>query len=428
MLSPRAGFGQPAASLYPDAASWMQIELQQSRAAAGSSWEAEFDQGGTWSAGSAASFSAGLRRRWRAGEWLAVWRGRVGEHEPATGRWLAARATLEWGALEMGAGRYPVLWSAAPGQKLLISEHAPPLDQIHLALQSPALPAVGGRGRAESFLAYLDDAHRTVAYPLLWGMRGYWEPAGWLHLEIQRTIMLGGAGRGERLTFADWVDIFLGQGENARGPTYPAADSDQKFAYLIELSPRDWARRTLGVDDLSLGWFYGGEDRFAGGVPMAPARTYRLRVAPVPEFEIEAEYANNADDRNLWYRHKLFSTGYTYRGFILGHPMGGDARRWRVRLTGAMARPGPAVDTLWLEALRQLQGVHRDGVAWWPVPAGELIRLEAGIGRVYRGREIRVCVGGQCLTGAYASSQNLYEGYARVSFLFTRGSSLGSRR
>jgi hypothetical protein len=41
---------------------------------------------------------------------------------------------------------------------------------------------------------------------------------------------------------------------------------------------------------------------------------------------LRAESSNVRDDSNLWYWHKIYTDGYTYRGRVLGHPMGGDSR------------------------------------------------------------------------------------------------------
>ncbi len=437
VMLPRAASSRPAASHSSDFGYWAGFEVQQSAAAAGDSWQAEFDRGGVWPAGTAGRLTAGVDWRSSWANATVAWRGRVGEHGPASGDLLAARLAAAWGPAELAAGRFSPCWNDAPGQKLLVSEHAPVLDQVHLALGPGRLPWAGGRARAESFLAYLDDAHREIPYPLLWGMRGYWQPADWLHLEAQRTIMMGGAGRGDRLSLADWVDILLGRGESGRGPDYAPSDSDQKFAYLVRLTPRAWARRVLGLHELELYWYYGGEDRFEDGMPMAPGRTYGLRVAPRAGLRIEAEYTNNADDHNLWYYHKVYRSGYTYRGFILGHPMGGDARRWRVRFSGGPAvggaarAAGPAEAKvaagrrLWLEVLRQVQGVHRADANWLPVEPGELIRVEVGVSQRIAGREIRFSAGGQSLTGAYRTGENLYAGFARLELWFWGGALAG---
>lgn len=389
---------------------WLRLELQHSAASGGRVWEAQFDQGGRWSDGLAAGLVGGLSARNRWGEVALSWRGRGGEHTAFKGTLLTAWGGLRLGPATLGVGRRSISWAHAPGAALLISRHAPPLDHGLVAVEGAELPRIGGHGRAESFLAYLDEGDRAVPYPLLWGMRLYWEPAAWLHLEAQRTILMGGGGRTQKLTAGDLVDIFLGRGEGAEGPVYEPSDTDQKFAYLIEVSPREWARDHLGLHDLSLYWFYGGEDRFACLAPMAPGRTYGLHLAPSRPFSLDVEYTNTADDENIWYWHKVYRSGYTYDGFILGHPLGPDARRWRGRIT---VRDGTD-RSFWLEGIREQRGIHREGASWLPVPAGGFWRFEGGIGRVFRGRKLEVTVGAQTTWGGDRTAEHQMLGYLRI--------------
>lgn len=401
-----AGDGGPLGPLTP----WLRLELQQSTASGGRVWEADFDQGGRWSDGLAAGLVGGVSARGRWGELLFSWRGRGGEHIAFKGDILGAWAGLHLGPATLGGGRRSISWARAPGAGVLISRHAPGLDHALIAAEGARLPLIGGGGQAESFVAYLDEGDRAVPYPLLWGMRLYWEPAGWFHLEVQRTIMMGGGGRTEQLTAGDLVDIFLGRGEGAEGPDYEPSDTDQKFAYLIEVSPRAWVREHLGLHDLSAYWFYGGEDRFAHLAPMAPGRTYGLRLAPARPVFFEVEYTTTSDDQNIWYWHKIYRSGYTYEGFILGHPLGPDARRWRGRITLLPERDR----SFWAQGIREQRGIHRDEASWLPVPAGGFWRFESGIGMVIRGRELEVTVGAQTTWGGDRSAEHQMRGYVRI--------------
>lgn len=335
------------------------LELGLSRAIQGQSWAEDFDAGWRRSSGVEAGVESGARLARGPWEVRARWRGRWGEHLDARGRWLEASLRFQTDHFGLRLGREPIDWGPAPRAALLISRNPPPLDHVG-AVGDVGLGRMG-RLAGEMLVAYLDDRDRTVPFPLLWGMRLAWTPRAWLRCEVQRTILLGGGGRTQRLRGADLWNIFLGRSENAVGvpghpEAYPVGDSDQKFAWLIDVNPRAWARR-YGLHDLEAFWVYAGEDAFHGLGPRAPGRALGLRVHPRPRWAGSFIYASTVDDRNFWYHHKLYGYGYRYRGYVIGHPMGGDAHFWHAALHGM-----PTEDLQWALSIgRERRGYFRDG-------------------------------------------------------------------
>jgi len=64
-----------------------------------------------------------------------------------------------------------------------------------------------------------------------------------------------------------------------------------------------------------------------------PMGVYLPEVIPGVPADLRFEFFNNIQkDGPFWYRHGVYRTGYTYRGKILGHPFGGEAEAWSVRL------------------------------------------------------------------------------------------------
>jgi hypothetical protein len=421
MLGLRLGFALlvAAAALWPlpARAGWRLepevsfFEAGLSRALAGGSWAEDFDQGWRRSGGLEAGLETGARLRRGPWEARARWRARWGEFLPARGRWL--EAALGWRSehLALRVGREPIDWGVAPQASLLVSRNPPPLDHAAIAARAAGVTA-------ESFLAYLDDRHRAVPYPLLWGMRLFWEPREWLRLEAQRTILLGGGGRTRRLTPGDLWDIFLGSGENAERPgghpeLYPVGDTDQKFAWQIRLWPRAWARRR-GLDDLEAFWLYAGEDRFRGLVPTAPGRAVGLRVHPSPRWAASFIHASTVDDRNFWYHHKLYGYGYTYRGFVIGVPMGGDATLGRVSLHW-LPEGGP----LWSIAVwRERRGFFRDGRG---LTAGGYWGWRLSAELPVRAARLQVLLGGSDAWGGDRATGRLPEGLFQLRILWGPG-------
>ncbi len=392
------------------------FEMTLADSRAGTLWRQDFDRG--WDRSSGLEMGIELGARYER-HWLSVslmWRGRAGEHLPARGRLLEAMLAARWSIFELRAGRGYPYWAPAEDAALLLSHNPPPLDHAGLQVGPVRAPLVGGRLEGESFLAYLDDRRREIAYPWLWGMRLQWAPTEWLRLEIQRTVMLAGSGRGEKLTWSDIWDIFIGRGEGAWGPVYRPADSDQKLAGLIWIHPQSWAQAALGLHDLEAYYLYAGEDTFDGLAPMAPGIATGLRVGPSPRWAFAGAYTTTTDDGNLWYWHKIYRTGYTYRGYVLGHPMGGDARSW---LGGVYAMLGER-QSMRVRIIHERRGYNWDGRAAYPASAGGFWRWEFGIS-AHLGRIVaHADVGASTAQGWDRTAVRPASGFARLRIELAR--------
>jgi hypothetical protein len=179
-------------------------------------------------------------------------------------------------------------------------------------------------------------------------------------------------------------------------------DSDQKFAWQIAVHPRAWAQRR-GLHDFEAFWVYAGEDHFRGIVPTAPGRGLGLRVHPSPRWAASFIYAATVDDRNFWYHHKVYGYGYRYRTYLIGHPMGGDARLWHSTLYWL-----PEPDLLGsLVVWREQRGYFRDGLGLlaggqWQWRFG----FEVPVNRV----RLKIEVGGSTAWGGDRTAGRLPEG------------------
>ncbi len=418
--------GSPAAAGPAFDLERLRLELADSRAQSGATWEPDFRSGETRHEGLELGCEAAGQARGSWWEATLAWRGWTSEHGPTRGRFLAAQVGAWSGPwrLELGRGYPAAEWVPCDEGGLLFSHHAPPLDHVHLSLGPFRVPASLGTLDGEGFLAYLDDGSRPVPHPLLSGMRLVWTPRRWVGLEAQRSIMFGGEGRTEKLTIGDLWDILIGRGEGAPGPVFSAADSDQKFAWLVRLRPREWVQRHMGWDDLELVWFYGGEDRFEGLVPMAPGRFHGLRIHPAPHWGFSLAYVSTADDQNRWYYHKIYRTGYTLEGYIIGHPLGGDARRWRLAVGMA---PGGGTE-LGLRLTRERRGYFWSARGADPVPEGGFFACEVVASACAGGRRVHAVLGAAQPWGGDMITGRLSEGYARIILdLVGAGAADGSR-
>lgn len=394
------------------------LTLTQSRALAGDTWTDDFDRGWRTSSGTQAAATAGFslhRARWRA---RLLWSGRWGESLPAQGRLEEAWLEYREARLRLRAGRAPLHWAPARAADLLISTHARPLDHALVSTRREQLPLVPGGGLAETFVAYLDDRHRAVPFPLLWGMRARWSPLDWLSLEAQRTILLGGAGRTEKLSASDVWDIFLGRGESTSGEApgpehFSPRETDQKFAWqLVARLPRRVADR-LGVRQAEGFYIYAGEDAFRGLRPMAPARAWGLRVAPSPRIAAGLLRVSTACRENIWYWHKVYLDGYRYRGYALGQPMGGDARLWQFDLAATLS--GGLLASV--EIAREERGIHN--IERGVLPGGHW-RWSCACSVPGPGVRIHTRLGAATAWGADRSGRRPAAGYVQVGVSLAR--------
>jgi|GEM_PF-3211902 len=256
-----------------------------------------------------------------------------------TGGWLDRSIYWIDSRTEIRAGRCRSFWGDASEGSLLLGRNAPPLEMIRVRSVRPwQLPGLGGRAagriQASAFLAYLNDGARVIPDPLLHGERLEWEPTGFARLSLSRTILLGGAGRTQRLTLRDIGNILLARNENTKDPTL-ISNSDQKASMGIELRlPPDVATaHTRGL--LEGGRFfyeYAGEDGPHPIIPRAPAHAFGFTVA-LHGWVALMEFADTMNRANHWYTHWIYGPqAYFYKGFCLGHPMGtlGWSRHVRV--------------------------------------------------------------------------------------------------
>jgi hypothetical protein len=227
-------------------------------------------------------------------------------------------------------GREPVRWGPNNYGALLLSENARPLDQVRLESDAPfRLPGAFrelGEFSAALLAGRLDDPDRQdVANPYLTGVRGTWAPTRWFVLGATRTVMLGGEGNEFVITPGFIWDLILASHENDLGGRQN--DTDQKA--MLEANLYLWPLfRPLPFLDGGRFWYeLGGEDSPQTGeiFPAANGSTYGIEFV-AHGVVLRGEFTALRDDRNLWYEHRVYTDGYTYRGRVMGHPAGGDSR------------------------------------------------------------------------------------------------------
>lgn len=282
-------------------------------------------------------------------------------------------------------GKSIVRWGNGLAGSLLLGRSAPPRWQIRWRTAHPFdLPGSArrfGTWQGESFLSYLDDAHRRVPDPLLHGLRLSWEPSDWLQISGSRTILFGGKDRTGRLKFVDLWNILAARGENTEG--IPSArDSDQRASFEIRLHLPWLVERLPGLEGAEAFMEYAGEDMLHPPLPSAVGRTngggvvYRGWTGCV-------EYFDTATARNRWYdNHSVYGESHFYRGYPLGLALGPDAKMFWV---GIWSPPGPLQASI--KGGRQRLGIFTErnekrvtGAVALRAAAGERVVLETEVG------------------------------------------------
>jgi hypothetical protein len=283
-----------------------------------------------------------LRLEGRAGPRLAAVlepRAALGDVEGGNPGWQEGYLAADLGPLAVAVGRQPFAWGPAPDGGFLLTPNAAPLPALRLGLTEPHTFSGGwswlGTVDFMYLLARLED-DRVVPHPLLTGLRLVWMPTPRLELGASRTIQFGGEGQ-PGLSASDYLVILSGR--NLSG----ASDTSNSIAGVDATVRVPMA----GGRGLALYAEYAGEDE-AMRLPTKPAVRGGAALSGLgsgQRYTLRAEYA--ATDvfydhqhwgHNVWYGHSVYGSGYSYRGRILGDPMGSDARTARLWIARDGAR------------------------------------------------------------------------------------------
>ncbi|MFO7610322.1 MAG: capsule assembly Wzi family protein [Candidatus Krumholzibacteriia bacterium] len=219
---------------------------------------------------------------------------------------------------------------------------------------------------------------RTRQAPWFMTWLAGWRPWSWFRFTATHTVL---AASQDGSLWPDLLQLnFPVVGttwkEMASGPV-----TDRLFAVAFEFRWRDAPWPVLPAAAGRLWWQYGGTDFLPNGPAglwpeiAAPASVLGLSLLD-PRWDLSVEYAELWHDKILWYSNGGYPAGYTHRGDLLAHPLGGSGESVAV---GVRVRPG----TRRLEA--GLTGAH----ATWGIPRltpgeGERWSLVASLGRLPR--------------------------------------------
>ncbi len=248
---------------------------------------------------------------------------------PREGRDLFFRKAylrFELGNVAVKVGRDSLWWGPGRHGALLVSNNAFPFDLIHVGTSSPfLLPGLFsrlGEFEVEGFLTRLDE-NRDFSHVRLLGLRLVYHPREEIIIGISRMTMFGGEGRPD-LTPIDLGRLYFSD-PNRSGKF----DVNELAGVDVRLRPQ--ISRILPGHALELYGEYGGEDE-AGFRPSKPALLVGMEWG-YKSGRVIIEHASNhvSGFPDVWYHHTIYTSGYTYRGEIIGHHMGSDAKDLYIR-------------------------------------------------------------------------------------------------
>lgn len=297
------------------------------------------------------------------------------------------KTALAW--LELQAGRENMWWGPGYHGSILLSNNTEPLEVVRLTTTRPVvMPWITrplGLLKPTLFLARLEE-DRDFPNANLLGMRLDFKPTTRLQFGLSRVFVFGGEGR-KTLDSSDWFEVFTAQ-DSAEHSSSPINGNqivsvDLSYVYVNSL-------RLIPFSGIKLYTEWGAED--SSGETKSPTGRANICGVYIDEplwlrnLDLRVEWANTARNRRYgprWYTHGVYTSGYTFKGRVIGHHMGGDSRDLFVRAQYHFGRGGLVA----LETDEEKSGVHSRRVTrrrWWgaevSVPLGEMVLMTAGGG------------------------------------------------
>lgn len=252
-------------------------------------------------------------------------------------------------------GNVPLWWGQGFNGALLLSDNISPLTMVRIYKESPftfSLPFHQNGSLTYDFFVSRLEGNRELPYPVLWGLRIGFKPIPSWEIGIARTAMFGGGDRPVNLKTI--FNSFTGQGENT-----PKEAGNQIAGGDTNFKGHLWNQPFMIYGELY------GEDQ-AGIWPSKLADIvglYLPEIAGLPGNSIRVEYSEDTSlpkKESVWYRHHIYSDGYTYHGRIIGHSMGTDADDFLLRWDRYVSVNAKGFISLERNRIKLLDSVHRE--------------------------------------------------------------------
>ncbi len=209
-----------------------------------------------------------------------------------------------------------------------------PLDGVGMGVRDPfRLPgALAGLGRwdFELFVARGAD-NGPIGHPWIAGARGTLQPTPWLLVGVTRGAQFLGDGA-PGLTWRRFASLLLGTHVMEDGRRVNTSNQlvsvDVAIRGTIDRVPF-LATLEIGAEDSS-GAFRDSPSIVAGFEVVHPRKALSIGVVHTS--------LHPENGHGYFYRHSVYTAGWSDRGRGLGHPLGGPGREWQLHLTSVDPR------------------------------------------------------------------------------------------
>lgn len=248
-----------------------------------------------------------------------AWFGEGGDSDSSLGE-----NSIEFGNkyISLVAGKITTWYGPGRNGSLIFTDNAEPYPGVRLhnpvPIPAPWIFSFLGNLQYDLFLAQL-DGDRPIPDSRLFGMRVAARPSRYFEIGLSRAIHYGGEGRSN--SFSTFWGAFTGNGINKPGRIEnELAGLDVEVTLPFKAQP------------FQLYFEMAGEDQHTGNPLPFPEKFAYLGGVFLPtilgnsSIDLRIEYATNHvyDNGPSWYIHGSYP--HEYKGQVLGHPMGTDAR------------------------------------------------------------------------------------------------------
>ncbi len=223
----------------------------------------------------------------------------------------------------VSVGRQSLWWGAGFHGNLLLTDNAAPLDMVKIGTWQPlSLPKIDADVSVVYFLAKL-KRNRIVSEAKLHGVRFSLALQKNIVVSASRLVMMGGDRGGRALGIDDLVKSMVDGNYNTQREQNNNQMTGFDFVYRMpQLPPNPIFQNLLFYGEAA----FDGEEDSGFSNPATLFGIYTVDILRHMGLSLRMEYAStDSNAAHEWYTHNLYGTGWTHKGHMLGHHMGGDA-------------------------------------------------------------------------------------------------------
>jgi hypothetical protein len=221
---------------------------------------------------------------------------------------------------QLDIGRRPMQWGQGKQGGYMFSNHARPLDQIHLSNQEPWKTKYIGDIKYSFFFGGLGP-EQVNTYPYVTGGKVSIKPHRFVELAIARAIEFGGNGAPSGSFMDIFADYFGARSEGEfAGTAANLTNSISGFEFRVFVPPlaKSWIYAEFYFDDFNLSHMIRSLQQDSA-ITMG---IYFPALNPKKHSSLRLEAKKTTA---IMYKHNIWQDGWSQNRFLLGDPLGPDA-------------------------------------------------------------------------------------------------------